>query len=691
MEGRSVPDLLSLQPGVLYLGRQVDQTVDSRSGAVSGARSDQGNMVLDGIDNNDQANGFAFTGVLRSTLDSVEEFRVTTTDSNADAGRSSGAQVNMVTKSGTNQLHGSMYEYNRNTAAVANDWFNKQSELTEGLPNVPGKLLRNTFGASIGGPIRQKKLFYFFNYEGQRTAENQQETLTVPTASLRAGVIKYPSNSSVVSLTPSELAGMDPNCQALGTCPWGPGLDPNSLSMLNEYPLPNGTATGDGLNTASFTWSAPNPISLNTYIGKLDYVQSEKIRLFVRGNLQQDHSAAPPQFPGQPPSSTISNDTKGIAAGLFWSVSPNVIDNIHYGFTRQAYAQRGVGDGAYVNFQFITPLSAETRSTIVQVPVHNFVDDITWVKHHHIIQAGINYRRIENNTNTDNISYSSALASSYWFNYSGIADTGQSLDPAAFGYPAVDTTFTTSYDTAAMAVVGLINQVTNVGNYHVSPDGKTAALLNPGSFISRDFRNNEFEYYVQDSWRVTPNLNIVVGLHHTILQTPYETHGQQVQPTTSIHQWFETRGEEAAQGNTVQPSISFGPSGQSRGLKPFWPMRKNDLAPRLAIAYSPNIEHGPLHTLFGSSGQTSIRAGFGIYYDHFGQANRQLIQSAWCLQLDLQSAEPGWRVHTGYLPAVHWHSRHSANQRPVPRDHRLSRDPSDRSADLRISAHEWDR
>jgi hypothetical protein len=146
MEGRNVPDLLSLQPGVLYLGRQTDQTVDSRSGAVSGARSDQTNVTLDGVDDNDQTNGFAFTGVLRSTIDSVEEFRVTTTQGNADTGRTSGAQVVLVTKSGTNQLHGSLYEYNRNTLFAANDWFNKQAELSAGLPDKPGQLLRNTFG-----------------------------------------------------------------------------------------------------------------------------------------------------------------------------------------------------------------------------------------------------------------------------------------------------------------------------------------------------------------------------------------------------------------------------------------------------------------------------------------------------------------------------------------------------------------
>lgn len=160
-EGRNVPDLLSVQPGVLYLGRGADKQSDSRTGSVAGARSDQTNVTLDGLDDNDQTQGYAFTGVLRSTLDSVQEFRVTTTNANADAGRSSGGQVSMVTKSGTNQFHGAVYEYNRNTFTVANDWFNKEAQVSQGYPNIPGKLIRNTFGGALGGPIKKDKFFFF--------------------------------------------------------------------------------------------------------------------------------------------------------------------------------------------------------------------------------------------------------------------------------------------------------------------------------------------------------------------------------------------------------------------------------------------------------------------------------------------------------------------------------------------------
>src|SRR5438093_3492474 len=200
-EGRDPVAILSLQPGVTYIGQAVRQNNDSRGGSVAGARSDQTNVTLDGLDNNDQILGFAFQGALRAPLDSLQEFRVTTSNSNADAGRSSGAQVNLVTKSGTNNFHGSLYEYNRSNIGQANDWFNKQAELNSGLPNKPGVLHRNTFGGAIGGPIIKNRLFFFADYEGQRTNEAAQETRVIPSTLLRQGVMQFPCD-----------AGGDPNC-----------------------------------------------------------------------------------------------------------------------------------------------------------------------------------------------------------------------------------------------------------------------------------------------------------------------------------------------------------------------------------------------------------------------------------------------------------------------------------------------
>jgi len=194
IDGRNVPDLLTLQAGVAYTGNRpdIDKNNDTRSGAVNGARSDQSNFTLDGVDVNDQSNGYAFTSVLPITPDSVQEFRVTTSNYNADQGQGSGAQVALLTKSGTNLLHGSAYEYMRNTITSANDYFVKLAEQRTGEPNKPPKLIRNVFGGSLGGPIKKDRLFIFGDYEGTRQREQHSAVRAIPTPAMRDGVIRYP-------------------------------------------------------------------------------------------------------------------------------------------------------------------------------------------------------------------------------------------------------------------------------------------------------------------------------------------------------------------------------------------------------------------------------------------------------------------------------------------------------------------
>jgi hypothetical protein len=197
------------QPGVTFLGRTDSDTrtqsngntsTDSRSGSTNGGRSDQANITLDGIDVNDINNGYAFTSVLRLSQDAIGEFRVTTSNPNAAEGRSSGAQISLVTKSGTNALHGVVYAYNRNNLLHANDFFNKQTQAAGGLPNVPLKLIRNVFGASVGGPIKKNTAFFFLNYEGRRDTQGFTSNADiVPTASFRSGNLQYLSAGGVRS------------------------------------------------------------------------------------------------------------------------------------------------------------------------------------------------------------------------------------------------------------------------------------------------------------------------------------------------------------------------------------------------------------------------------------------------------------------------------------------------------------
>ena len=616
-ETRNVPDLLSLQPGVFFLPPPSNPALqDSRSGAVNGGRSDQGNITLDGVDDNDQASGFAFTGVLRETQDSIEEFRVTTGNANADAGRSSGAQISLVTKSGTNKFHGAAYEYFRPSFTVSNDFFNKQAELNSGEPNIPGKLIRNIFGADVGGPILKDKLFFFGNYEGTRIAENTQVSQTTPTASYQQGIIKYtgdaPSGAMVTqTITKGQVAALDaPAFDNTGTQVSGcavcnspqyapsPGADPYALTYFNALPTANGSNLGDGLNEGSYSFSSPNPRTLNTAIARFDWVPSEKHRVFARGNLQKDTTLGTEQFPGQPPSYTLIDNTKGMTFGDTWSISPNIVNDIRYGYVRQGNSNYGVGSGDYTDFRFLSTLTAETRITINSVPVNNIVDNFNWTKGKHNIEIGGNWRLVHENRDSTSGSFNGGSSNPYWLG-------GAPPDPSTLGLDPVDSGFSNSYGIAYANLVGTIPQVTDQYNYKVT-SATSGTLLGDGAFVDRHFKANEFEYFIQDSWRPLPNLTLTFGIRHTILQTPYETRGQQVTPTIDTHAWFTQREASALQGQVYEPNLYFAPSGPSYGKPGYWPKSKNNIAPRFAVAYSPD-------------NKTSIRAGFGIFYDHYGE------------------------------------------------------------------------
>ncbi|MGC2403990.1 MAG: carboxypeptidase-like regulatory domain-containing protein [Acidobacteriaceae bacterium] len=712
-EGRDPASILSLQPGVVFIGNVTtdQQDNDSRGGAVNGARSDQSNITLDGLDDNDQLEGYAFQGAMRATLDSLQEFRVVTSNYDAASGRSSGAQMNLVTKSGTNFIHGSVYEYNRPTFDVANDWFNKQSELEQGNANIPQHILRNTFGGTIGGPIKKDRLFFFAAFEGQRTADQVQTTRIVPTASLRDGFVKYlcdPSSDPncllgspnamgvtvqsvagfapdyVATLTPAQISSLDQGnppgtgcaSQSPPTCPPTPGnpagggpsgllaniggANPNALYM--HYPLPNCTAcgnavngSGDGLNSAGFTFPGNDPTRLDTYIIKLDYkiTADGNQSLFVRGNLQNDHEAKPPQFPGLPPDDIVTNNSKGIAVGYTYLIRNNLINNLRYAFIRQGLGKGGLNSQDYNTIRGLDDTQAlsanDTPTILTNVPVHNFIDDVSWTKGKHTIQVGTNWRLIHNNrqSNAQNLSF--GYSNLYWMSPSFISNEGVSLDPGLRGYnpsdpgvcvvppcilPLVDPSFGGSYDFAAVQVAGLMSQV-----YTVTNQDKNANLIPNGDLVPRHFHNFEGEMYLQDKWNATPNLTITYGLRYSLLQPPYEADGNQVSPTVDMHQWFENRITNMYQGMVDQPLLSFDLSGQANGKKPYWNWNYKNVAPRFAIAYAPHADGGFWHSILGDKGKSSIRVGYGIYYDHFGEGvvNTFDRQGSWGLSTTISN------------------------------------------------------
>jgi hypothetical protein len=662
-EGRNPVEMLSLQAGVTYTsptsGTAINSMTDTRSGAVNGGRSDQANITLDGIDNNDQENGFAFTGAVRSTIDSVEEFRVTTTNSNADEGRSSGAQVQLMTKSGTNSWHGSAYEFNRSNIGEANDWFNENGQVSSGLQNTPPFLRRNTFGASLGGPIKKNRLFFFANWEKQIQHESTETTRIVPSVNLRNGSASYwcvttdpncvttntgtsgasftigpavgvPAGDLLVTLTPGTLGLLDPNCGGSGACPQGPGPNPATEAILQGYPIPNqpfatdssnGLAS-DGYNYQGFAFAAPTPLTLNTYIAKLDYniTENGNHRIFLRGIMNGDRSDQPAEFPGMKPNIAQVTVAKSLAVGYTAVLTNSLINNFRYGLTRQAVDQVGAGNVSSVTLRGLdNPGGQAFDSFISAVPVHNFVDDVSWIRRKHTLGFGVNLRLQGNIKSSYLSSFSDAVTNASWVNVSGIANKGTSLDPGApqfsgFGLPGVDSGFNNSWDYPVMALAGILSEVDK--RYNFTTSGQTLA---DGAANNRHFVNHEFEIYAQDSWRAKPNLTITYGLRWTLLQPPYEKNGIQVAPTFSLNNWFNQRSMTMAQGLPFNDPVTFGLAGNANHRPSYWGYDYKDFAPRFAIAYSPNYNQGWLGRLLGGPGKTSIRLGAGMYYDHFGQ------------------------------------------------------------------------
>jgi hypothetical protein len=645
-EGRDPGGILSLQTGVVFTGNSphIAGSSDSRAGTVNGARSDQTNITLDGVDNNDQLLGTAFQGAIRAPLDSLEELKVTTANSDADTGRSSGGQVSLVTKSGTNRFHGSVYIYNRPNFTAANDWFNKAAQINENEPNQAPFLLRNTFGVNVGGPIIKDRLFFFAAYEGQRKREDLQVTRVVPSPGMQVGSISYlctqdPTcpTSGVETLNAAQIAGMDPGCSlnSPSTCPLGPGPNPllaniggaNPTALFPQYPTANTNTVGDGFDYQGFTFASPLPASQNAYVAKLDYnlTRDGNHRLFVRGIMNNDRTAernistsitgdGGEEFPGQPQSQLEHDNNKGFTAGYTATLSSTLINNFRFGYISELLNLAGLQSQPVVHFRGMDDINAFTDTTNTHIPVKNIVDDLTKVVRNHTLQFGANYRQIDNLRESNAQNFFSASSNVYWTNNSGIANTGSNLDPFAFGYPAVDPDFSASYDFAMSALVGLIPQVN--ANYELT---KNLNLIQQGQLVPRHFRDHEYEFYAQDQWRLKPNLTFTYGLRYSILQPPYETTGTQVAPTISLHDYFQQRSISASNGQVYDPIIGFGLSGQANGKQPYWGYDYKDIAPRIAFAYSPSGDSGLAKRLWGGPGKTSIRVGYGIYYDHFGE------------------------------------------------------------------------
>ncbi len=621
LQTRNIVALLGIQPGV------------AATGQVLGARPDQNNVLLDGVDVNDNAGANGFNSVLPVPLDSVQEFRTTVAGFGADQGRSSGGQVSIITKSGSNQFHGTAYEYNRNTDLTANSWFSNRA----GVPRAA--LIRNQYGASLGGPILKNKLFFFYNWEGRKDRSATAVSRTVPSASLQQGNILVPlKGGPTVTLTPSEIAQIDP---------LGIGESAYMTNYLKQFPAGNNPlASPDlGLNFNTLTFNAPQDLNNHAQVAKLDYNidNAGKHTVSLRGTLNGasvdgngvvGSTTGLAQFPGQAAVQETLDNSRGLAARYTAVLSPSLVNVFNYGYTRLGNAATGT-EAVVPTFYFASPIGT-TRPTQRIAPTTNVTDDMTWTKGRHTIQYGLNFRfALNTNGNFNNVP-------SYSFSRNTLLGLGGDITTDVLNFLAptygsnVALASGTNVTNAFGPVLGLINQYGATYNYTVQ--GNPIAFGNP---VTTSFADHEYEGYVQDAFKWKPNLTITAGLRYSLSGVPYDVNGRQVVPQTPLNQFFADRLFAANNGipnkDLATSLITYGLGGPVNNGPGFYPVDKKDFGPRLALAYSP--ESGSwLEKYMGKD--SVFRAGAALVYDHYGTAMAQQFASSGSPGLATAVAQP---------------------------------------------------
>jgi outer membrane receptor protein involved in Fe transport len=493
LNGRSWTDLAALQPGVDTIQTQPSFATGSDRGnrgfgqqlTISGARPQQNNYRLDGVSLNDYANG-APGSVLGGNLgvDAIQEFSVLTSNYSAEYGKTSGGVVNAVTRSGTNGFHGSAYEFLRNSALDAANFF----ENAGGIPKAPFK--RNQFGGAIGGPIIKNHTFFFVDYEGIRQSKGIANHNFVPSPAARAGLL--------CSIPP----GPDPSnpCTPNQLTP-GPNTDANGVDLQVKnyfalYPLPNGGLLGNG-DTGLFTFSGQQIVTENFVTTRVDHKFSEKDSLSGTYLYDKTPYSSPDSF-GNVQLNTLSS-RQIVAVEETHSFKPTFVNAVRFGYNHEyvnndssvsainpaaALTSLGAFSGRNAAVVNVTGLSSMTGG-VGGLPTYLYgwnsfqgYDDAFWTKGTHTVKFGAAFERM--------LLQATALTdpNGIW-TFRDIQSFLQNA-PSKFA-------------------------------------GGIASSLSP-----RNFRQNIFGAYVQDDWRWKPNLTLNLGLRYEMTTVPTETNNKLV-------------------------------------------------------------------------------------------------------------------------------------------------------------------
>ena len=579
--GRNPLNLVFMQPGVLS---------GSNTGGgshVHGARDRAWNYTLDGIDVNEASQGGSETTSFRVNPDMLAEMRVQTGNNTADTGRNSGAQVSMVTRSGTNEIHGNGFWFYRTPRLNAGEFENNIDGL--GKP----QLQQNIFGGGIGGPIKKNRTFFFANVQMLRARSSRATARTVYTESARNGILRYvkggrnqPAGVSGASIDANgnPLPGLNIGTYNIaGSDPQKLGLDPSIQAMMKDIPLPNNFAVGDGLNTAGYNFSAQASERQIDPTIKIDHVINSKNTIYGRVVWGRDDSLCDVVNGGQPvfPGGTCLVNTIRRARNfaINWRYSPN----------SRMTNELVVGQNRYFP-NFDQPLQSLDKVSIASAPVDTLwqysfgnsrisstwqvVDNLSFVRGAHNFKTGFNLRRVREEDIRGSVA---GLNSALEVNFSTGINT---VDPATFGIPA-DLQVANDRPAFQNHINFLLGRIGQIQRGFVAQGDQWTK----NTFLF-DTRYPEYEFYGQDSWKIRPNLTVDLGLRWEIRLSPNTPNSNILTPNQAVVAGaVPSNTLKWSQGNLFKSQFgNFGPS--------------------LGFAWDPF-----------STGKTSIRGNYRIAYD----------------------------------------------------------------------------
>jgi hypothetical protein len=669
---RDSSTLMTLQPAV------------NTTGEVAGSVRDQNTFQLDGGQNSSDMDGtqstytlsFAAnpttsnstggltTGVMPTPVESIEEFKVATNNQTADFNGSSGGQVQMVTKRGTNSWHGALYEYYLGSNFSANTWDN--NSIGKPLPSTH----QNRFGGAIGGPILPSfwggKTFFFADYEGRRFPNVSTYERSVPSALLRAGVIQISPSAGVVqayNINPFPVT-VNGVTYAPASCNGGPagncdsrGIGLNSVinKLWSQFePLPNDPGNpnfGDTLNTQGFSTTVALPRNDNFGVTRIDHDFGQKWHFTTTYHYYEVVANTIDQVDV---GGVMAGDTLGqgashalrtswatlITAGLTTNVTNNLTNDFHYSYTRNFWEWKTAAAPAQLaGLGGALEIGGESR-TLSLVPMNvntqnarqrfwnghdNYLrDDVTLIRGNHLFQFGGTYQRNwDYHQRNDN---GQGIMNAIVYQIGTTANQGGGITIGAANQPAgLPTSQVTTWNKLYAELLGMTSQPQVL----YTRSGSNLSLDPLGSNMFDQVTIPSYNVYFGDTWHLKPNFTLSLGLGYTIEMPPVEENGKQVELLDSngklmdLAKYLDTKKSMALQGQIFNPVLGFETT-KNLGMKyPYNPFY-GGISPRAAAAWGPTFDSGILGAIFGRN-KTVIRGGYNRIYGRLNGVDLVLV------------------------------------------------------------------